>query len=241
LRTHSFLPTTCRYADPAKADANADVAPTLRKDQDPFLAGVKGIEWKRPCYIGDPTRRCRMFSGLAADADAAGGKYQHAWEKAMLDKHQHDLGIDPDDAAQGRICNCYFMAAIANTAGATQDVIIRDLVVKDFGEQGLYGVKFFINGQWNTVLVDDRLPCIFEGSQWKPIFAVLKSHSRQKDNHLTVKEQWPMIFEKAWRKLHMSYEATAAGDTADATNYITGFFITKMEIESPGLADIHYV
>jgi len=30
-----------------------------------------------------------------------------------------------------------------------------------------------------------------------------------------------MIFEKAWSKLHMSYEATAAGDTADATNYVT--------------------
>jgi len=225
------------YADPAKADANADVAQTLRKDQDLFLAGVKGIEWKRPCDIGDPTWECRMFSGLAADADAAGGKYQHALEKGMLDKHLHDLGIDPDDVAQGQIGNCYFMAAIANTAGATKDVIIRDLVVEDYGKQGLYGVKFFINGQWNTVLVDDRLPCIFEGSQWKPIFAGLKGHSKQKDK---VKELWPMIFEKAWSKLHMSYEATAAGDTADATNYLTGGFITKIEIESPSLADVHY-
>ena len=44
-----------------------------------------------------------------------------------------------------------------------------------------------------------------------------------------------MISEKAWSKLHMSYEATAAGDTADATNYLTGGFVTKREIERPSL------
>jgi len=201
------------YADPARANANAGVAQTDRKDQDPFLAGVTGIEWKRPHEIGDPTWECKMFSGLK------NGKEQ-------------DTGIDPDDVAQGRIGNCYFLAAIANTAGATQDVIIKDLIVENYGKQGLYGVKFFINGQWNTVLVDDRLPCIFEGSQWKPIFAGMKDHSKQEAK---VKELWPMIFEKAWSKLHMSYEATAAGDTADATNYLTGGFVTKMEIERPSL------
>ena len=30
---------------------------THSKDQDPFLAGVRGIEWKRPADIGDPRAR----------------------------------------------------------------------------------------------------------------------------------------------------------------------------------------
>ena len=31
-----------------------------------------------------------------------------------------------------------------------------------------------------------------------------------------------MVFEKAWAKLHGSYEATAGGQTCDALNYLCG-------------------
>jgi len=194
------------FADPAQANANANAAQTFRKDQDPFLAGVEGIEWKRPSELGDPSFKVKMFSG----------------------------GIDPDDVAQGRLGNCYFLAAIANTATASKDLIINDLIVEDFEQQGMYGVKFFVNGQWLTIVVDDRIPCIPWGSQWIPIFAGLKDHSAQEKN---VKELWPMIFEKAWAKLHMSYEVTAGGDTSDATNYLTGGLVTKMEIPIGSLTD----
>ncbi len=30
------------------------LSPSCSKDQDPFLAGVKGIAWKRPAEIGNP-------------------------------------------------------------------------------------------------------------------------------------------------------------------------------------------
>ena len=33
------------FADPSTAGANANAEQTFRKDQDPFLAGVQGIEW----------------------------------------------------------------------------------------------------------------------------------------------------------------------------------------------------
>ena len=35
------------------------------------------------------------------------------------------------------------------------------------------------------------------------------------DNDATEKEMWVLILEKAWAKLHGSYESTAAGLTAD--------------------------
>ena len=40
-------------------------------------------------------------------------------------------------------------------------------------QPGIYGVKFFINGAWQTVVVDDLFPCTFDAatSRWEPIFA----------------------------------------------------------------------
>jgi len=54
------------------AGRNASAEQTFRKDQDAFLAGVTGIEWKRPKEWGDPSAKIVMWSG----------------------------GIDPDDVAQ---------------------------------------------------------------------------------------------------------------------------------------------
>ena len=36
------------------------------------------------------------------------------------------------------------------------------------------------------------------------------------------KELWTMIFEKAWAKLHGSYESIEGGETEDALQYLTG-------------------
>jgi hypothetical protein len=40
-----------------------------------------------------------------------------------------------------------------------------------------------------------------------------------------------MIFEKAWAKLHLSYEATAGGQTEDACSYLTGGVLRLIELE----------
>ena len=62
----------------------ANAKKTGGKDQDPFLAGVTEIEWKRPYEWGDPEQVCVVWSG----------------------------GVDPDDVAQGRLGNCYFLAGL---------------------------------------------------------------------------------------------------------------------------------
>jgi|EP01049_Picozoa_sp_SAG25_P008520 hypothetical protein len=58
--------------------------------------------------------------------------------------------------------------------------------------QGLFGVKFFINGAWQTVLVDDRFPCVLDGStgHWVPLFASSADDA--------VRQVGPMLLEKAW-------------------------------------------
>mmetsp|Transcript_27927 Transcript_27927/g.44895 ORF Transcript_27927/g.44895 Transcript_27927/m.44895 type:complete len:816 (+) Transcript_27927:47-2494(+) len=191
---------TSLFADPTTAGANAEAEQSFRKDQDPFLAGVEGIEWKRPHEWGNLNETVCVWSG----------------------------GVDPDDVAQGRLGNCYYLAAMAGCALGDNDILIKDLCIEDFGNVGLYAVKFFINGKWATVVIDDRIPCIPWGSGWNPIFAGPKAHSGQKEGE---KEIWPMIFEKAWAKLHLSYEATAGGLTQDAASYLSGGVIKTEALE----------
>ena len=143
---------TSLFADPTTAGRNATAEQTFRKDQDAFLAGVEGIVWKRPDEMGTAFSEIVMFSG----------------------------GIDPDDVAQGRLGNCYYLAAMAGCAIGDSDILIRDLCIEDYGDVGLYGVKFFINGKWATVIVDDRIPCVPTGpNAWYPIFSSPKDHSGQ--------------------------------------------------------------
>eukprot|EP00292_Cryptomonas_paramecium_P005826 CAMPEP_0113668184 /NCGR_PEP_ID=MMETSP0038_2-20120614/3858_1 /TAXON_ID=2898 /ORGANISM="Cryptomonas paramecium" /LENGTH=397 /DNA_ID=CAMNT_0000583897 /DNA_START=10 /DNA_END=1199 /DNA_ORIENTATION=- /assembly_acc=CAM_ASM_000170 len=154
------------FADPRNAFTNAGVQPTFRKDQDPFLAGVSGIEWKRPADVLDTTAKPVMYSGK----------------------------IDPDDVAQGRLGNCYFLAAISSCAEGDDDILLRDLIIEEGLEQGIIGFKFYVNGRWTTVVIDDYFPCTQSGGQWKPIFAAPRATI---ENVRGEKELWAMAFEKA--------------------------------------------
>jgi hypothetical protein len=165
------------FKDELSADQMAAIAhgeQTFRKDQDPFLAGVEGIEWKRAAEILDPTDKVVVWSE----------------------------DIHSDDIQQGRLGNCYYLAALASCAVGEKDVLIRDLIIEEGLDQGVFGVKFYIHGRWVTVPVDDYFPCVPWGDQWKPIFSTPSTGDQQAKGE---KEIWPLVFEKAWAKLHGSY------------------------------------
>lgn len=111
---------------------------------------------------------------------------------------------------KGAIGDCYFLAALAICA--TREELINDLIVEDCADQGIYGVKFYYEGRWVTVIVDDLFPCVESGGQWLPLFCKWKGE----------KETWAMVAEKAWAKLHGSYEAIDGGRTEDALGYLSG-------------------
>lgn len=71
----------------------------------------KKIEWKRPDSILDVNAKPVVFSGL----------------------------IEADDIAQGELGNCYFLAALA--ACAADQSLIKDLIVEDFAQFGIYGTN----------------------------------------------------------------------------------------------------
>lgn len=78
------------------------------------------------------------------------------------------------------------------------------LVLTKFSPQhGIYQCRFFKNNQWIIVTIDDRLPVNDRG---------MIPFSRCFD----MSEFWTPILEKAYAKLHGSYEAIETGSTADA-------------------------
>jgi hypothetical protein len=168
-----------------------------------FLRGEK-IEWKRPNEMMGMKHKPVVFSGT----------------------------IDPDDIQQGKLGDCYLLAALA--AICTSEWLIGDLIVEDFGcggtEQGLYGVKFFSGSRWITVVVDDLFPCTHQDGQgWVPIFCrpSIGEHNSSSDEL----ELWAMIVEKAWAKLHGCYEVCDAGHCYDACKYLTGGDVIKLDAD----------
>eukprot|EP01043_Picozoa_sp_COSAG02_P041727 COSAG02_NODE_3483_length_6667_cov_3.667174_4_plen_682_part_00 len=162
-----------------------------------FLAGVQGVEWRRASDIGAVSGQSSSTVVFADD-------------------------IDPDDVVQGKVGDCYFLAAVASLASAADDHLLKDLIIEDGMDVGMFGIKLFINGHWATVIVDDWFPCIQDDrGVWQPLFARSNHHSSGTDTESVV-ELWVMVLEKAWAKLHGSFQAIEGGFTEDALNYLTG-------------------
>ena len=72
---------------------------------------------------------------------------------------------------------------------------------------GVYGMRICKNGEWKEVVVDDYIPC------WKDGAAFSKAHGN---------ELWVILLEKAWAKLHGSYERIEAGFAENVLRDLTG-------------------
>ena len=77
----------------------------------------------------------------------------------------------------------------------------------------------FLQGEWVPIIVDDWIPCESPG---KPAFATSKKHN----------ELWVSVLEKAYAKLHGSYEALEGGLVQDALVDLTGGAGEEIDIRS---------
>ena len=114
--------------------------------------------------------------------------------------------INPDDIHQGELGNCYFLAVLSACAEVPRRIRNR-VKINEINAAGIYCVTFFVNGVETPVIVDDYLPVVYG----KPAFASTADGAI-----------WPMLFEKAWAKLHGSYQRTKGGQTAHAAQHIIG-------------------
>ncbi|XP_053328617.1 calpain-6 [Spea bombifrons] len=135
-------------------------------------------------------------------------------------------GISYHDLHQGKLGNCWFVAAcscLALRRSLWQKVIPKWRrqewdPKRPHSYAGIFHFQFWCLGEWVDVVIDDRLPSL-DGS-------LIYCHSNVKN------EFWTALLEKAYAKLAGSYEALDGGSTADAIVDFTGavaesFHLTK--------------
>ncbi|XP_062819934.1 calpain-6 isoform X1 [Anolis carolinensis] len=132
------------------------------------------------------------------------------------DPHLFVNGISSHDLHQGKLGNCWFVAACACLAlrGNLWRKVIPNVKEQDWDRKrpekhaGMFHFRFWCLGEWTDVVIDDRLPTLNN--------ELVFCHSNDRN------EFWSALLEKAYAKMAGCYEALDGGSTAEAIVDFTG-------------------
>ncbi|KAG7277087.1 hypothetical protein CRUP_031300 [Coryphaenoides rupestris] len=171
---------------------------------------VKNIVWKRP---KDICENPEFIVGGASRTDICQGDLGDCWLLAAIacltlyEKLLYRVVPHKQSFSEG---DCWLLAAIACLT-LYEKLLYRVVPHKQSFSEGYAGIfhfQFWRYGDWVDVVIDDRIPT------FNNQLVFTKSAERN--------EFWSALLEKAYAKLHGSYEALKGGNTTEAMEDFTG-------------------
>lgn len=116
---------------------------------------------------------------------------------------------NPGDVVQGSLGDCWFLSALSCVA-SRPDLLQGLFASTEYASKGMYTIRFFKNGKWKHVSIDDRIPC---GPTGKPLYARCQSPH----------QIWVTLLEKAYAKVNgRCYQNLISGTMTYALKDLTG-------------------
>ena len=191
-------------------------------------SGNCAAHWTDPSFAADlnalrpqATRRRQAHAAHCMSTDGLVWKRLSTLGEVSL-FGDSNMVATPGDVIQGSHADCWLACAMS-LATLIEPCCIRRLFVDVPGatEIGLYGVRLWRHGSWQTVLVDDYVPFDSNG---------VVAFSRNLDPSAI----WVPVLQKAYAKIYGSYDALCGGNVAEALSDITGGAVESMNIDGRG-------
>ncbi|CAM9184574.1 unnamed protein product [Hapterophycus canaliculatus] len=139
---------------------------------------------------------------------------------------------------RGRLDDTWLLGALGVLA-SHPGVLIENLFASepdDFVRYGVYTCRLYKNGEWQEIVTDTRIPCadnpkskgdgVFLGQKVSGGPTPMYGHG------LNLNEQWVPMIEKAYAKLHGTYESINGGSVGEALVDLTGGCCENMSFTS---------
>lgn len=129
---------------------------------------------------------------------------------------------------QGSLGDCWLICAFY-TLTRSEEAWKRVFDLTNYDPHiGMINVNLWINGSWETVVIDDRLPVVNDDGIQK-LFYSYNADRRQ---------FWASLLEKACAKVYGSYELLASGQPSEGYLLVTGGYTWTENIERPILGSL---